>query len=165
MPAAKSTFLFAIFSFCSAVLAVPPACLLAAVNTQPDQGDLDTICGKNSIKVQEEIVKACDNKEYLEEALEAFATACEESGNEVALIDIETLSPSATQIATSTNTLSPPTDPTTTSISDGGDDDTPSPSESGSAEAPEFSDTAHIHGVDAFIVAAAAIVAGLTVWI
>jgi len=74
----KSTFLFAFFAISRLALATPPACLLAAVNTQDDPTDMQSICGHNASDLQSFLNKNCgDNKKA---ALSAFSDVCQSAG-------------------------------------------------------------------------------------
>lgn len=79
----KSTILVALFAFATSklVAAAPPACLLAAVNTQPNPADLAAICGENAGDMQSEIESLCGGR--MEEAMNAYEKVCAGSGYEV----------------------------------------------------------------------------------
>jgi len=96
MFAAKSIIIFALLALANIVAAVPPACLLAAVNKQDNPADLAKICGSDSVSVQRDIVSVCDQSD-ISKALQAFAKSCGEAGKQVSLIDTATLTPSGTK--------------------------------------------------------------------
>jgi len=108
MFAAKSTIIFAFLALANIVVAVPPACLLAAVNKQENPADLAKICGSDSMSVQRDIVSVCDQSD-ISKALQAFAQTCGDAGKKVSLIDTATLTPSATRSgsAVATGTFKP----------------------------------------------------------
>jgi hypothetical protein len=60
------------------VAATPPACLLAAINTQPNPADLGHICGQGSTEVLAEIKKVCNSDTPA--ALSAFTEVCKGAG-------------------------------------------------------------------------------------
>ncbi|MCJ1225439.1 hypothetical protein MMC12_002088 [Toensbergia leucococca] len=79
MFAAKSTILLALFAASAQIVAaVPPACLLAAVNTEQNPADLPTICGVDSPKVQNQIKNLCGGN--TDAALTAFYDVCKSAG-------------------------------------------------------------------------------------
>jgi len=60
-------------------VATPPACVLAAVNTQPDPSNLKAVCsGDNATTVEQYICKNC--KDNTDAALSAYADVCESTG-------------------------------------------------------------------------------------
>ncbi|KAK5689027.1 hypothetical protein LTS10_001007 [Elasticomyces elasticus] len=77
---AKTTTLFALFTVAARlVAATPPACLIAAVNTQPDPSALKAVCsGSNATAVEEYICKNCSSNAA--DALSAFASVCSSAG-------------------------------------------------------------------------------------
>ncbi|KAL9621047.1 MAG: hypothetical protein Q9160_004432 [Pyrenula sp. 1 TL-2023] len=84
MFASHTTILFAVFALSAKVLAgIPPACLLAAVNTQPNPADLKSICNdENSKKIQDDLTSKCGNN--VKAALDAFSSTCNDAGVKVA---------------------------------------------------------------------------------
>ncbi|KAL9115571.1 MAG: hypothetical protein Q9187_007274, partial [Circinaria calcarea] len=82
MFAAKSILFFALLATSAHVaVAAPPACLLAAVNTEPKPGDLDTVCGVNASKVQSQIQSLCGDNTSA--AMDAFKSVCAAAGKTV----------------------------------------------------------------------------------
>jgi len=151
MFATKSAIFIAILALFNVVAAaVPPGCLLGAINTQDDPSDLKAICGSDSDKVQREIVKACDDDDT-SKALKAFAKSCSEAGEKVSIISVETLKPSATGAGkyTATGTASPT------------DADSASTITEGSAQPSKTGSSAHAHNADTFVVAAVVAMVGL----
>lgn len=65
---------------------VPPACLLSAVNTQDEPGDLAAVCGDDAEDVQVAIASLCsgDNKSV---AQAAFISTCSAAGSSVGMLD------------------------------------------------------------------------------
>ncbi|KAL8895949.1 MAG: hypothetical protein Q9192_003346 [Flavoplaca navasiana] len=82
---AKSALLAALFAASTQLVAatVPPACLIAAVNTRPDPSKLGLICGSDSGKVQSAISEACNTAEHEKAAMAAFADMCKNIGKTV----------------------------------------------------------------------------------
>jgi len=80
----KSTVFLSLLALCcSTVLAqAPPACLLAAVNTEPNPADLGTICGSDALKVQKVIQSMCGSN--VKAAQSAFLSTCSSAGKTVA---------------------------------------------------------------------------------
>lgn len=78
----KASLILPVLAFAVRVLAVPPACLLAAVNTQDEPSDLDAICGDDAQDVQEAIVSLCGDNQSL--AQSAFISTCSAAGSSVA---------------------------------------------------------------------------------
>ena len=70
------------------VLAVPPACLLDAVNTQDEPSDLGAICGNDSQDVQEAIASLCGDNQSV--AQSAFIATCSSAGSSVGTAGIDT---------------------------------------------------------------------------
>ncbi|GAB1731979.1 hypothetical protein NU195Hw_g232t1 [Hortaea werneckii] len=77
---AKTTTLFALFSVATRFAsAAPPACLLAAVNTQPQPSALEAVCsGSNATEVEDYICKHCGSD--AETAMSGFASVCSRAG-------------------------------------------------------------------------------------
>ncbi|KAL8733354.1 MAG: hypothetical protein Q9166_002178 [cf. Caloplaca sp. 2 TL-2023] len=121
---AKSTLLVALFAASAQLVAanVPAACLLEAVNTQPNPVDTAALCGKDSSKVQSEIKNACKTSEHLKAAQQAYSDICNAAG--------KTVSTSAD----SSSSTSSSSDSSTTS--DSSSDATTSAGTSGSTSAP-----------------------------
>jgi hypothetical protein len=71
----------ALFALSARVLAVPPACLLNAVNEQDEPSDLSAICGSEAETVQQAIVDMCGDNE--EAAQSAFIATCSAAGSSV----------------------------------------------------------------------------------
>jgi len=83
MFASKTAILLFLFTLWSSVLATPPACLLAAVNQQPNPANLTAVCGgSNGRKVQQAIASLCGNNVAVAES--AFAATCSSAGVTVA---------------------------------------------------------------------------------
>lgn len=146
MFAAKSTIIFAFLALANVIVAtVPPACLLAAVNTQDNPADLTKICGSESLSMQREIVTACD-QDKIADALQAFAKACSDAGKKVSLIDIATLTPSETHSGSTHATATSQTTGTG-SLSGAG----ASPSKTGSAGSTNKADSLAVAAVAAIV--------------
>ncbi|TKA78169.1 hypothetical protein B0A55_03896 [Friedmanniomyces simplex] len=71
---AKPSTLFALFALAARLaVATPPACMIAAVNTQPNPAALQAVCsGSNATAVEEYICKNCSSNAAA--ALSAFAS-------------------------------------------------------------------------------------------
>jgi len=82
MPSLKSLLLLSVFTFSSSILATPPACLLAAVNTEPNPANLDTVCGSDAQKVQQAIFSKCGSNNDV--AQSDFVATCSSAGKSVA---------------------------------------------------------------------------------
>lgn len=65
------------------VVATPPACLLAAINQQPNAADLDSLCGSKSGEVQAAMAKVCGKD--IEAALKAYDATCKTAGKTVSM--------------------------------------------------------------------------------
>lgn len=63
------------------VLAIPPACLLNAVNTQDEPSDLEAICGSDAEDVQQAIVDLCGDSQSA--AQSEFIATCSAAGSSV----------------------------------------------------------------------------------
>ena len=61
--------------------AIPPACLLHAVNTQNEPGDLSAVCGNGALTVQSYMAQNCGNFES--DAQKAFLATCSSAGTSV----------------------------------------------------------------------------------
>jgi len=81
MVAMRSTILFYFVASLSSVLAMPPACLLAAVNTQPNPANLTAVCGSGATNVQKAIASMCGSNVAVAES--AFASTCSSAGKTV----------------------------------------------------------------------------------
>ncbi|EER26137.1 GPI-anchored cell wall protein, putative [Coccidioides posadasii C735 delta SOWgp] len=92
-------------------VATPPGCLIAAINTQEDPSDMDVMCGSASKKVQNEIVKLCDDSN-VQAALNAYSKSCSESGNKVDLANSPCLATELIEISTTLATMSATGSPT-----------------------------------------------------
>lgn len=117
-------------------VAAPPACLLAALNTQFEPWNLKDICGPSAEDVRSAIFEVCQGDAEAAEA--AFATQCEASGYTVDSI------PSSTTSANSTESTSDSAEATSDSASDSSTESA-SEDESGaqtSAEMPNMIDGA-----------------------
>ncbi|KAA6410668.1 MAG: hypothetical protein FRX48_06091 [Lasallia pustulata] len=97
---AKATLLLALFA-ASAHLAVaaPPACLLAAVNTEPDPSNQTTVCGADASRVEAQIQNLCGNNTGA--AMSAFSSACSEAGHTVPTASASKSGSSSTSVTTS----------------------------------------------------------------
>ncbi|KAL8689925.1 MAG: hypothetical protein Q9224_004527 [Gallowayella concinna] len=85
---AKSTLLAALFAVSAQLVAaneIPPACMLAGVNTQPEPWNLNALCGKDSSKVQNEIRKACNTETTTNAALKAYKARCADADKTVSV--------------------------------------------------------------------------------
>ena len=79
----KPSFILSVFAFAVRVLAdVPPACLLAAVNTQDNPADLSAVCGKEAPDVQHAIASLCSGDSQ-SIAQSAFIATCSSAGSSV----------------------------------------------------------------------------------
>ena len=80
----QTTF-FALFLalFARIALAVPPACLLHAVNTADAPGDMSAVCGDGATDVQSYMAGNCGNMEG--DAQKAFIATCSSAGIEVGM--------------------------------------------------------------------------------
>jgi len=74
----KSTLILSLLALSASVLATPPGCLLAAVNTEPNPADLKTVCGSDAKKVQAAIQSMCGSNASI--AQSAFAATCSSAG-------------------------------------------------------------------------------------
>ncbi|MCJ1361587.1 hypothetical protein MMC16_000687 [Acarospora aff. strigata] len=119
MFAAKSTLFFALFAVSTrlAVAAVPPACLLAAVNTQPNPADLNTICGSDASKVQGQISKLCGSN--TDAAMSAFSSTCSAAGKTVSSMASSTSSTGSSSASATSGSSSATTTPASASGSGG----------------------------------------------
>ena len=61
--------------------AIPPACLLHAVNTQDEPGDLSAVCGSGALTVQSYMADNCGN--VASDAQKAFIATCSSAGTSV----------------------------------------------------------------------------------
>ena len=87
MFASKTAILLSLFTLSSSVLATPPACLLAAVNQQPNPADLTAVCGGSSgHKVQQAIANLCGSNVAVAES--AFAATCSSAGVTVGMLSL-----------------------------------------------------------------------------
>ena len=80
----KTSIILPLLALSVRVLAVPPACLLNAVNTQDDPSDLGAVCGKEAQSVQEAIASLCGNNQKV--AQSAFIATCSGAGSSVGKI-------------------------------------------------------------------------------
>ena len=62
-------------------VAIPPACLLHAVNTQNEPGDMGAVCGDGALTVQSYMAANCGN--YESDAQKAFIATCSSAGTSV----------------------------------------------------------------------------------
>ncbi|KIX94394.1 uncharacterized protein Z520_09780 [Fonsecaea multimorphosa CBS 102226] len=62
---------------------IPPACLLSAVNTQDQPGNLSSICGNEATDVQKAIASMCSGN-AVSVAQSAFISTCSVAGSSVA---------------------------------------------------------------------------------
>ncbi|KAI7545171.1 hypothetical protein KC331_g6381 [Hortaea werneckii] len=104
---AKTTTLFALFSVATRFAsAAPPACLLAAVNTQPQPSALEAVCsGSNATEVENYICKHCGSD--AETAMSGFASVCSRAGvkiDESASCDNSTSSSSSSSGSSASST-------------------------------------------------------------
>ena len=77
----KSSIILPLLALAGRVLAVPPACLLDAVNTQDEPSDLSAICGADHKDVQQAIASLCGNNQAV--AQSAFVSTCSGAGSSV----------------------------------------------------------------------------------
>ncbi|MCJ1350927.1 MAG: hypothetical protein MMC33_000909 [Icmadophila ericetorum] len=79
----RLTFLFAFFALTvQLVVGGNPACLLGAINTEPDPTDYGTVCGQDASKVESQIQSLCGNN--VGAAMTAFSSICAAAGKTVA---------------------------------------------------------------------------------
>jgi len=82
MFAAKSTIFLAFLAVAAQVVAAGnPACMLGAINSQPDPSDMSAVCGSNASKVQTQIQSICGANAAA--AQKAFISACSDAGKTV----------------------------------------------------------------------------------
>ncbi|PGH29260.1 hypothetical protein GX50_07999 [[Emmonsia] crescens] len=144
MFASKFIFFAALLALFNAVIAVTPGCLLGAINTQTNPGDLKKICADQG--VQREIVKMCPEN-VVKDALKSFSDSCAEAGQKVSLIDIN--KPTGTSPSGST---------------DGGDNGSGnSPTSTGPGGSPSGTGTSagYVHKIDSLSVAGILALVGL----
>ena len=77
----KTSIIIPLLALSVRVLAIPPACLLDAVNTQDEPSDLGAICGNDSKDVQAAIASLCGDNQSV--AQSAFAATCSGAGSSV----------------------------------------------------------------------------------
>jgi len=65
------------------VLAIPPACLLQAVNTQDEPTDMSAICGNNAKSLQSYMAQNCGSN--ADTAQSAFIASCSAAGTKVGM--------------------------------------------------------------------------------
>ena len=77
------TTVFALFFalFARVAFAIPPACLLHAVNTADAPGDFSAVCGDGATDVQSYMASNCGDSE--EVAQKAFIATCSAAGTAV----------------------------------------------------------------------------------
>ncbi|EEH08750.1 hypothetical protein HCBG_02287 [Histoplasma capsulatum G186AR] len=139
MFASKFVFFAALMAVFTAVIAVPPGCLIGAINTQKDPGNLKAVCSTED--VQREIVKMCP-EDTVKAALKSFSDSCAEAGQKVSLIDINK--------------------PTGTSgASNGGDNGGSNPTSTSSGSHSTGTSAGYVHNIDSFTVAAVVVLVGL----
>lgn len=83
-------------------LAIPPACLLHAVNTQDEPSDLSAICGDGAQSVQSYMAQNCGNN--ANNAQKAFIASCSSAGTSVAAYTATANSTSSTSTRSSSAT-------------------------------------------------------------
>lgn len=84
----KTTFFVTALALAARVaFAIPPACLLHAVNTQQNPADLGAVCGKNATSVQSYMASNCGNN--ADTAQKAFLDTCSSAGTSVGKNTIE----------------------------------------------------------------------------
>ncbi|KAI9827028.1 MAG: hypothetical protein M1826_006507 [Phylliscum demangeonii] len=77
-----STIILALIGLASTVsAAIPPACVLAAVNTQPNPADLVSLCGAHASQVLAQIQQLCGGN--VNAAVAAFQNVCQGAGQTV----------------------------------------------------------------------------------
>jgi len=74
------TLFFALFA--RLAFAIPPACLLHAVNTADAPGDLSVVCGDSATDIQSYMASNCGN--FQDDAQKAFIATCSSAGTVVA---------------------------------------------------------------------------------
>lgn len=79
----KTVLFSLLFAFIAQLaFAIPPACLLHAVNTQDEPGDLNSVCGNGALTVQSHMAINCGKWE--QDAQKAFIATCSSAGKSVA---------------------------------------------------------------------------------
>jgi len=92
----KTSIILPLLALSVRVFAVPPACLLNAVNTQDEPSDLGAICGKDAEDVQGAIASLCGDNQSV--AQSAFIATCSSAGSSVAPYTATTHRPSQTGV-------------------------------------------------------------------
>jgi len=82
---ARSIIAGAVVVAAASVMASPPACLLAAINTQPNPADVKTICATQSDAVQNAIYASCTTNNQAA-AVSSFADTCQSAGVKITKI-------------------------------------------------------------------------------
>ncbi len=79
----KASIILPLLALAARVLAaVPPACLLSAVNTQDNPSDLSSVCGSDALDAQEAIASICSGN-AMSAAQSAFLSTCSGAGSSV----------------------------------------------------------------------------------
>lgn len=79
----KTSIILPLLALSVRVLAIPPACLLDAVNTQEEPSDLSAICGNDAEEVQGAIASLCGDNQSV--AQSAFIATCSGAGSSVGM--------------------------------------------------------------------------------
>jgi len=105
MFAAKSTIFLAFLAVAAQVVAAGnPACMLGAINSQPDPSNMSAICGSNASKVQTQIQSICGASAAA--AQKAFISACSGAGKTVPAYSSSAASSTATGSSSGSSTAS-----------------------------------------------------------
>lgn len=80
----QTTVLALVFAlFARIAFAVPPACLLHAVNTADEPGDMSAVCGDGATDIQSYMASNCGGSEDV--AQKAFIATCSAAGTAVGM--------------------------------------------------------------------------------
>jgi hypothetical protein len=89
----KTSIILPLLALSVRVLAIPPACLLSAVNTQDEPSNLRAICGDEANEVQEAIASLCGDNAKV--AQSAFIATCSSAGSSVGMKNTSMIKKSA----------------------------------------------------------------------
>ncbi|KAL8650506.1 MAG: hypothetical protein Q9210_003781 [Variospora velana] len=81
MHARSIVFLVLLAASAQLVAALPPSCLIKAINTEPEPANLSVMCGSRASNVQAEIRKMCSGNTDV--AMKAYKQVCEDAGKTV----------------------------------------------------------------------------------
>ncbi|KAF2117690.1 hypothetical protein BDV96DRAFT_570704 [Lophiotrema nucula] len=97
----KTIFAFAFIAASQLVAAIPPACLLGALNTYEKPGDISAVCKEKDASAT--IAKFCGDS--TDDALSAFADTCNKAGVKVST-EINTTATASSSKSTGTGSVS-----------------------------------------------------------